>query len=210
MNNMRQLCLGMHMYADAYNGFIALDGGTGNSSDPITEYTSNVSPTGSGTTVPCSWDDLGLWWNGIPQIMNLQSYYDQQTSSAPLPAAHGKGILICPTSDEPTSSSSKDTISGGYFQVTGYKPGSTTSTEVLPMYVTYAINSKLNTERGRITLEPNGTGSGGRAIRGKAHGRFGNSGDRCESWEECRDQSQMRSRSGLPLAIAKGVVPGFR
>jgi prepilin-type N-terminal cleavage/methylation domain-containing protein len=144
MNNMRQLCLGMHMYADANNGFIALDGGTGNSSDPITEYTSNVSATGTGTTVPCSWDDLGLWWNGIPQILNQQSYYDIQTAQAPLPAAHGKGILICPTSDEPTSSSSKDTISGGYFQVTGYKAGSTTSTQILPMYVCYAINSKLN------------------------------------------------------------------
>jgi prepilin-type N-terminal cleavage/methylation domain-containing protein/prepilin-type processing-associated H-X9-DG protein len=157
-NNLRQLCLGMQLYADSNQGFVALDGGTGDASgkESITLATVGTTSAGKSVTASLCWDDTALWWNGVPPMVNLPSYYDMQTGAAPLPAAQGKGILICPTAGEAVAAvggSTIDTVSNSYFMLHGCPPGSGgTGDLVLPTYICYVINSKLNTSQAPVKL----------------------------------------------------------
>jgi prepilin-type N-terminal cleavage/methylation domain-containing protein len=158
MNNLRQLCLGMHLYADSNQGFMALDGGTGDASgkESITLATVGTNSAGKSVSASLCWDDTALWWNGITPMINLPSYYDMQTGNSPLPAAYGKSVFICPTGGEAvpaTGGSTVDTVANGYFMLHGCPPGSGgTGDLVLPTYISYVINSKLNTSQAPVKL----------------------------------------------------------
>ena len=139
MNNLRQLCLGMILYADTNKGAIPFDGGDGTTAVPVTQ----VSPP-AGTVLNLTWDDPALWWNAAPDAVNLPTYDDLQRGVSVLEGAGGKGIFICPAASEGTPGSG-DTVLNGFFMLHGAPPGGGGhGDEVRKTYVCYVINSKLN------------------------------------------------------------------
>ena len=73
MSNIRQLCIGMTLYADSHRGAIPADGGDGTSAKKVTE----VDPPNQSPQF-LTWNDEGLWWNAIPPMLNFDSYYTLQ------------------------------------------------------------------------------------------------------------------------------------
>jgi len=158
MNNMRQLGLGVMMYADGSKGVIPFDG------DPRygnTDGDRNARSVGW-------WQDPGLWINAVPEMVNSKAYSDMQLDSLapkniPLPRAGKTSIFMCPEAgDASPSTANLAEVSNGYYVMWGHanalntpsplgtnmaagttdsKGGAVVSRNC---YTCYVINSKLN------------------------------------------------------------------
>jgi len=140
MSNIRQLCLGMTMYADSHKGLIPADGGDGTTALPVTVVTLATKQ------LFLTWDEPSLWWNAIPPQVNVDSYYDQQMS-ARLPGRGASSIFVCPSADEPMPSITDTGIinQNGFLMLWGAPPGGGGHGRIqLPTYISYVLNSKLN------------------------------------------------------------------
>jgi len=158
MNNMRQLGLGMMMYADGSKGIIPFDG------DPRygnTDGDRNARSVGW-------WQDPGLWINAVPEMVNSKAYSDMQLDSLapkniPLPRAGKTSIFMCPEAgDAGPSTANLAEVSNGYYVMWGHANALNTPTPLgtnmaagttdskggavvsRNCYTCYVINSKLN------------------------------------------------------------------
>jgi prepilin-type N-terminal cleavage/methylation domain-containing protein len=142
MSNIRQLCLAMNLYTDANHGFIPGDGGDGSQSVPVTECDS---PSG---TAYLTWDDPSLWWNALPPMLSQSAYWDMQLAKN-VPGPNSKSVFVCPTAG-PGVADATDMAAGvatinGMFMLHGAPPGGKGYGDmVLPTFMCYVINSKLN------------------------------------------------------------------
>ena len=145
MNNIRQLCLGMIMYADANKGYIPGDGGDGTSASPATMLS-----TPGGAPQYLTWDSESLWWNAIPPLLNMQPYYELQLAGGHrLPGPGDKSIFVCPSADQGVATAADQaagiSTQSGMFMLHGAPAGGGGhGNVVLPTYMCYVINSKLN------------------------------------------------------------------
>jgi prepilin-type N-terminal cleavage/methylation domain-containing protein len=143
MSNIRQLCLAMNLYTDANQGFIPGDGGDGSQSVPVTECDAS-----NGATAYLTWDDPSLWWNALPPMLSLPAYNDMQLANT-VPGPNSKSVFVCPTAG-PGVADALDNTNGvatinGMFMLHGAPPGGKGFGDlVLPTYMCYVINSKLN------------------------------------------------------------------
>jgi prepilin-type N-terminal cleavage/methylation domain-containing protein/prepilin-type processing-associated H-X9-DG protein len=143
MSNLRQLCLAMNLYTDANHGFIPGDGGDGSQSVPVTECDAP-----NGGTLYLTWDDPSLWWNALPPMLSLPAYNDMQLANT-VPGPNSKSVFVCPTAgfgvaDATDNAGGVSTING-MFMLHGAPPGGKGYGDlVLPTYMCYVINSKLN------------------------------------------------------------------
>ena len=142
MNNVRQICLGTIMFADANKGTLPDEGGDGT-------ITSQIALA----STPPSWDNERLWFNAIPLNLSQPTYCDQQVnylvSGVPLPGPGSKGIFVCPMADQPGlqfaelgpgAISTRD----GYVWLNGGAPPMGAGNQSRPTYFCYNLNSKLN------------------------------------------------------------------
>jgi len=147
MSNLRQLGMGFLQYCDANKGLVPLDGGNGTSAQAVTQATAS-----NGTPLKLTWDNPGLWWNGILPYAGMPSYYEQQQDPASLPGPGGNSIMVCPTATQgvatPADISAGVTTPNGYFMLHGAPSGSHGSgDQILPTYMCYVLNSKFNATR---------------------------------------------------------------
>jgi len=116
MSNLRQWGMGWQMYCDANNGELPMkttDGSENNDTSAGEIGSQNPYP---GATIepgfPKGIDELGLWFNAIPSMMGMKTYYqvlvDDATGVNPLPAIGGNNIFTCPSADYPGSLNNED------------------------------------------------------------------------------------------------------
>ena len=154
-NNLRQLCLGLNMYADANQGFIPADGGDGSTTLPITELKpSSGAPIGTQPNF-LTVDDTSLWWNAIPPMLNLPAYSDQQQANN-VPGPGSKSVYVCPMADfgVATFTDQADGVStqNGIFMVHGAPAGGKGfGNVVVPAYMCYVLNSQFNSTQWPLT-----------------------------------------------------------
>jgi len=145
MSNLRQLGMGWIQYSDANKGIMPFEGGDGTSSTPVTLIT-----TPSGATKKLTWDSQTLWWNGIMPYCGTGAYYDYQIADIGSFPGPGSGfITVCPTCEgavaTPADIGSGVTTTAGIWYLHGAPSGGGGSgDQVLPMFICYAINSKIN------------------------------------------------------------------
>jgi prepilin-type N-terminal cleavage/methylation domain-containing protein/prepilin-type processing-associated H-X9-DG protein len=150
-NNLRQIGLGFHMYADGNKGVMPLDGEDGDASAPLTLPDRN------------GFDSTALWINAVPPKVNGKSYSELQIMDREgrqrLPINGDNNIFVCPTADRAvgvTTGSNPDVVNPeGYFMMWGRSFGNNTVAQ-RKTFVCYVMNSKLY-----------GTGSGVNVNRGK-------------------------------------------
>ena len=141
MSNIRQLCLGMNIYADANKGFIPGDGGDGTPQKPITVC------TGPNGDVPLTWDDPSLWFNAIPPQIGIDAYYDQQQTGRRLAGPGDNSVFVCPSADAalPTAADVGIVNQGPFLMLFGAPAGGNGfGIEKRPVYICYVLNSKMN------------------------------------------------------------------
>lgn len=142
MNNMRQWAIALMLYTDENKGCIPGDGGDGSTSVPVTEL--------SNPTSFQSWDSSSLWWNALPPMINMPSYYElQSTPGLQLPGPRSSSIFVCPGADEgvatPLDMANGVSTQNGMFMLHGGAAGGAGhGNVVLPTYMCYVMNSKLN------------------------------------------------------------------
>ncbi len=145
MNNVRQLCMGVTLYADQHRGLMPFEGGDGSISSPVT----------AGLPAKSGWDDASLWINAVPDAMNSPTYDSLQigylVNGRPMPSSGSSSIWVCPAADQPnTSQDDKNngvSLKDGFFYLWGGAPG-TGVMQSRPVYICYAINSQLNATAG--------------------------------------------------------------
>ncbi len=143
MSNLRQWGAAFSMYADSNNGFIPQDGPDGSSA-------ANVIGPKNGVT---GLNDGSLWYNALPPLVAMKSYYDQITADRlgtnNLASEGSNSLFVCPAGGPPASNSSKDRLSpdGRYYLLYGVDPAQpkTFSSPYYSakFYMSYVINSKL-------------------------------------------------------------------
>jgi prepilin-type N-terminal cleavage/methylation domain-containing protein/prepilin-type processing-associated H-X9-DG protein len=143
-SNLRQLGMGFITYCDANKGVVPLDGGNGTAASPITLATSNT-----GAALKLTWDNPGLWWNAILPYAGMPAYYEQQLDPVALAGPGGNSIMVCPSATQgvatPADISANVKTPDGFFYLHGAPAGGKGSgDQVLPTYMCYVINSKLN------------------------------------------------------------------
>ena len=136
------------LYATDYNGMLPLDGGDGTAGTPIG-----------------LWNDPRLWFNGTTVYMGTGNRtYDQlqqqlcptnNANACKLPKGAANSMFLCPSAGDASniipglsagSNTTGDTVTNGYFVVTGWYSVSTTSgafAETRPMLICYGMNSQL-------------------------------------------------------------------
>lgn len=105
-SNMRQIAMGLQMYADRNRGFMPQKGPDGSTNSgqifgPGSAPNYGVSGVG----------DDSLWFNAVPKALGRKSYYEQllddQAKTNPLPASGSGGgsnsIFLCPMANAPGS-----------------------------------------------------------------------------------------------------------
>ncbi|MDB5171428.1 MAG: N-terminal cleavage protein [Phycisphaerales bacterium] len=145
-SNIRQLCLGFIMYADANKGLIPGDGGDGTNNQAITTCTG---PTGMPLNL--TWDSSTLWWNAIPPYINQKPYYDMQTTymatKSGLPGIGDRSVWVCPSANALVAAPTDTGVSvtDNYMWLNGAPAGMNgAGNEKRPTCISYVINSKLN------------------------------------------------------------------
>ena len=142
LNNLRQLCLGVFMYADSQKGSLPYEGGDGTIASPVT----------AGLPQGASWDEAGLWFNAAPTNLNQPTYSEQQTNyllkGVPLAHQGANSVFVCPAADDPQTTAADKNAgvapkSDGYLWLWGGAPGSGVP-QARPTYMCYVLNSKLN------------------------------------------------------------------
>jgi prepilin-type N-terminal cleavage/methylation domain-containing protein len=142
MSNVRQLCLGIIMFADSNKGRLVDEGDDGTIANPVTDKL---------TTLPQSWEDPTLWFNAIPDNIGLLTYDQMQTkfivNGVPLPQAGSNSVYVCPAADQPLLQPSEmnggSGVRQGYIWLWGGAPGSGVM-QNRPTYFCYNFNSKIN------------------------------------------------------------------
>lgn len=133
-SNMRQMGLGVRMYAEAYKGALPAAGDDGDSGSPI------LMPDKLG------WASDWLWMNAVSKYTfgktYNQIYLDSLNGGKPVPGEGEHHVLICPSapSASGTSVGDGDIVKDGYFMMSGYYNG---AVEQRPTFVCYAMNYKL-------------------------------------------------------------------
>ena len=140
MSNVRQLCMGIMLFADGNKGKLCEEGDDGTIANPVTD---NL------TTLPAAWDNPNLWINAIPDNINLPTYDQMQINNAngaPLPHAGSSSVWVCPGAGDPLLQPSEmnggSGVRGGYVYL--YGMGDAGGVQSRPTYICYNINSKLN------------------------------------------------------------------
>jgi prepilin-type processing-associated H-X9-DG protein/prepilin-type N-terminal cleavage/methylation domain-containing protein len=161
-SNLRQWGIGIAMYLDENRGCYP------NKTDDADSAATEIGPKGSPSLVGIN--DETIWFNGIPEKLNGQSYYQMlindtlKTLNKPggvvLPANGNSSIFVCPSDGAPASLSSLDTINGQYFMLwaidsTGYLYSKTTPSADAKFYCSYAWNSSLADSPAPTTQMPN-------------------------------------------------------
>jgi prepilin-type N-terminal cleavage/methylation domain-containing protein len=144
MSNLRQLGMGFMQYCDFNKGAVPLDGGNGTTAQKVTQATSFT-----GAALNLTWDNTGLWWNGILPYAGMPAYYDMIQDPAALPGPGSGAITACPSCPggvaTPSDVSAGVTTTNGMFYLHGAPSGNKgAGDQVLPTFLCYAINSKLN------------------------------------------------------------------
>jgi prepilin-type N-terminal cleavage/methylation domain-containing protein/prepilin-type processing-associated H-X9-DG protein len=146
-SNLRQLGMGFIQYCDANKGVVPLDGGNGTVSSPVT-----LATAGNGSNLKLTWDNPALWWNAILPYAGMPSYYEQQQDPVSLAGPGGNSIMVCPSATmgvaTPADVAANVKTPDGYFWLHGAPAGSKgTGDQILPTFICYVINSKLNASR---------------------------------------------------------------
>ncbi len=162
-SNIRQLGIGMLMYADQNKGVIPYDG------DPRygnTDGDRNARSLGW-------WEDGQVWINAVATNINRKTYAQMQAEhpATPLPNARvGNSIFVCPGVIDagPSSANPAEVTADGYFVMWGHNarlPGPATpganmaagTTDVAGggpvsrnVFTAYAINSQINSSRKNV------------------------------------------------------------
>jgi prepilin-type N-terminal cleavage/methylation domain-containing protein/prepilin-type processing-associated H-X9-DG protein len=157
-SNIRQFGIGLQMYCDANKGLLPGDSNNGSKSNPVdlmnigTTYTGG---TATNVTYALGWAAQEMWYNAIPPMLNLPTYYSQISAAptgggAPVPTIGDPSIYICPSLNSLNIASGETknvTVggNGGYFEIWGDSvrgPAVTTVTQ-LPVCMCYVPNSKI-------------------------------------------------------------------
>jgi prepilin-type N-terminal cleavage/methylation domain-containing protein len=159
-SNLRQLGLGVQMYADENNGALPQKGPDGSSTSPAS---SNFFGPSGGVI---GYNDPSIWFNAIPPLVKRESYYqmllDDYHGITPAPFGTGpSSVFICPTMQTAaTLARTQDTVLGNYFYLGGIDstktikaPDGLFSNMQFKFDLSYVWNSKLATY-----LPANGTG----------------------------------------------------
>ncbi len=146
-SNLRQWGMGLQMYCDANKGLIPGDSNNGSKSNPV-DLINNYA---------LSWAATEMWFNGIPPMIGLPSYYSVNsvvpaTGAEPLPTIGDNSIYICPSATAmaiATGETSNVTVSNNsYFLIWGDPPANRgnyvkAATVQLPVCMSYVPNSKI-------------------------------------------------------------------
>jgi prepilin-type N-terminal cleavage/methylation domain-containing protein/prepilin-type processing-associated H-X9-DG protein len=139
--HLRSLAQGFHLYANNFDGALLLDSGERAGTDANTDKAMG------------RWDDQALWFNGAGLYgastaysdLQLGGYSDKGDFAARLPRTGQKSMFLCPSAGEPEAAAATDSVSGGFFNTTGWlttDPGHV-SLQTRPMLVAYGMNSLL-------------------------------------------------------------------
>ena len=150
MSNVRQMCMATMIYADSHKGGMPYKGGDGTTTFPLTAVTD-----GTGTAVPTSWDDPGLWINAVTDGLNQQPYYVQQDNylknGTKLATASSNNVFVCPASGDGFTADVLDPgadvgikVKDGYVWLIETPPGVSFGAQSRPTYFNYVLNSHLN------------------------------------------------------------------
>jgi prepilin-type N-terminal cleavage/methylation domain-containing protein len=115
-SNLRQLGIGVQMYANQNRGALPQKGPDG--SDKVTN---NFGPPSKDVT---GYDDPGIWFNAITPLINQKSYYDMLVADshgqpAPYPGGPTASVFCCPSSLPVGSLNGHDIVDGDYFLLWG-------------------------------------------------------------------------------------------
>ncbi|MFI5380339.1 MAG: DUF1559 domain-containing protein [Tepidisphaerales bacterium] len=146
MSNLRQLGMGIHMYANENKGALPQKGPDGSD-----QALNNFGPPNKDVI---GYDDPGIWFNAIPPYLKYKSYYDVLVADGlgikPAPCAGSASIFICPNQIEPGTMNGHDIVLGDYFLLfgrdsTGAVKNSTgmASNRQFKFAMSYVWNSKL-------------------------------------------------------------------
>lgn len=159
ISNMRQIGIGIRMYAEANQSWLPTSGEDGDA-------------TSTAITCPdkMGWASEMLWINAVCHATMNKTYNQMQLDDLAgkdkLPRDDVHNMLICPASPEAspsTTASDADIIQDGYFMVWGtVGNGGTLLPELRKTFICYAMNYKLfgsTTANGKITqiLHPSET-----------------------------------------------------
>jgi type II secretory pathway pseudopilin PulG len=145
-SGLRQIGLGLMMYADAHGGQLAIDGNGGSSvSSDLIGNTTPVANSINGI------DDPGLWYNAALSSISNKSYYqlieDDLNGLSTLPNGSGAGgpsIFVCPASVA-ASTTTTPAVVNGYFMLDCVDPAAGSGAVTRKSFMSYAFNSKLFT-----------------------------------------------------------------
>jgi prepilin-type N-terminal cleavage/methylation domain-containing protein/prepilin-type processing-associated H-X9-DG protein len=152
-NNIRQLAMGMLLYAETSKGWLPFDGEDGDS---------------AGSKIVCpdnlGWESPGLWINAIPRQLGGKSYdqlfIDWTDSQLPMPSYSSNSVFVCPSAGAPVGVGS-DIVTDGFFTMYGRTKDSSAA-QPRRTYICYGFNSKMldapsgpNKDRGKLSkLKP--------------------------------------------------------
>jgi prepilin-type N-terminal cleavage/methylation domain-containing protein/prepilin-type processing-associated H-X9-DG protein len=154
MSNLRQLGMGIHMYANENKGALPQKGPDGSD-----QALNNFGPPNLDVV---GYDDPGIWFNAIPPYVKYPSYYSMLVADSlgikPAPCAGGAAsIFICPNQLPSGTMNGHDIVLGDYFLLfgrdsTGAVKNSTgmASNRQFKFAMSYVWNSKL----GDVINEP--------------------------------------------------------
>lgn len=139
-SRMRGWSQGFQVYAGNYDGALPYDTASANTG-------ADVGTRGMGT-----WNNMGLWFNGVGQISAGVAYWDlvsqNQTNGKPLPKAGDNSVFICPSAgDAGVGNPAVDQVVNGYFQTYGWSladDGVTYTAGIMhPALICYGMNAKI-------------------------------------------------------------------
>ena len=149
-SGLRQIGLGLMMYADSHHGSLAIDGNGG--SNAVSYPTAKADLIGCTPAVAGQIngiDDPGLWYNAAASSVGRKSYYDlieddlNGLGVLPKPGA-GQSIFVCPASTV-AASTTTPSVANGYFMLSCVDPAAGTAAVTRKSFLSYAFNSKLFT-----------------------------------------------------------------
>ena len=151
-SGLRQIGLGLMMYADSHHGSLAVDGngGTNASSYPANKADLiGCAPAVTGQVNGI--DDPALWYNAASSYTSPKSYYDRIEDDLAgrgglANGASGRSIFVCPASVPASSLNASDVLSpDGYFLLNCVDPAAGATPVLRKSFLSYAFNSKLYT-----------------------------------------------------------------
>jgi prepilin-type processing-associated H-X9-DG protein len=133
MSNIRQLGMGLQMYCDQNKGLLPADSNNGTKSNPV-DYIQVAK--GPKLYVVFGWNGPEMWFNAIPPMINLPTYYSLLTSEpagggAPVPGVGDSSVFICPSCTAVGTAANDGgsvSISNSYFVINGDNPSARTLT----------------------------------------------------------------------------------